>query len=1007
MAKLRNLWRGSTYVMTSFLVLTAGISGILEANRTMVDTYFDTQSSTIVGEEVEGEALFSTYQPDYETSDSLVARHKELVELVQEEGSVLLKNKDNALPIAKSSPRVTLFGLRSESTIGIGTVGLKQGLEERGFQVNETMAEAYKTLAADSRFSDSGRGSSVNKLPTSYYPIDTESKVVLAEPTLSDIESVKPDYASSVSDYNDLGIVVIGRPWTEGGDYFPGSVGIDQSCGANNPLSLTNDERAIIDYAKESCDKVVVLLNTNNPIELEELENDNDVDAIMWIGNPGGYGAYGIADLLKGAANPSGKLIDTYAVDSVSSPAMQNFGVNKWSNGATAAIDGAASGNYFLAEAEGIYTGYKYYETRYEDTVLRRGNAASAKGAFASQDGWSYAEEVTYSFGYGLSYSTFEQTLDKVVVSADAKTATVTVTVENLSDIPGKDVVQIYAQAPYIEGGVEKSAVQLLDYVKTETLVKGKPQTYEIEVDLQNLASYDYKDAQTYILDFGDYYFSVGNGAHEALNSILAAKGKTVADGMDTVGNADQAKVWHYTGNGVDDYTFALSKTNTKVGNALQDADYNNWKANSVTYLSRADWDSTWPVSYNGKLEATTEMIPYLNNNFYELKTNDDVSDIQWNASGNLKFSEMKGADYDDPRWEELLNQLDLQDVVRFIGKGNYNYQSLPAIGFSGGQMAADGTRGFGGTLYANANTAAPWIREDDPNASFGTGDMCSSEIVAATFSPEILNAIGNLWGNDSLYNGLPLLFAPAMNLHRTPYGGRNGDYYSEDPVVSGISAREICKGAQEKGLIVVIKHFAFNDQESNREGVCVFMNEQKARESELRAFQIAFEGGVIGTMTAYNRIGPVWVGAHKGLLQTILRDEWGFNGYTVTDMAGNGSYMTYKEGVIAGTTNFLALGNQFQWDNLGYVTENTNSFGGDAEMQEAMKLSTKRALYTFANSNLMNSINSTTREVWLMTWWRAVYISLIVLFSFLTLGSATLYALTYVSKGKSKEVES
>jgi beta-glucosidase len=1021
MFKKKNVWLGLSVTFAALLTASIGTREVLESQRSAIDSYLKTQSRVVVSDPNSGEKLYSTYVLDdqyrdangHTNTDALVSAHKDIGERIEEEGAVLLKNTASALPL-KGKGNVTLLGLKSAGgAMAFGAtagpevasdqnVDLATALTERGFSVNPTMKSVYDTLAADTRFvsKHTQMGQSAADAPNMIHGSFSgtkpghESKYIPVEPTLKDLESVNANYVSSFDHYKDAAIVVVGRPTAESGDYYPGATGVDQSTGARNALALTDDERAIIKLAEDKFDKVIVLVNTNSPMEIEELKDDEKVDAMLWIGHPGNYGTYGIADILSGEANPSGALPDTYASDSTSSPAMRNFGVRAYSNPDEIKADASSGtsnpGDYFLIEAEGIYTGYKYYETRYFDAVQNVHNASSKTGAFDSKDGWNYGEEVTYSFGYGSSYTTFSKTLDSLEVSKDHKTATAKITVKNTGKVAGKTPVELFVQVPYIEGGVEKSAIQLANYSKTKELAAGESQTVEIKVDMQNVASYDEKTAKTWILDAGTYFFAVGNGAHDALNNILRKRSISGADG-----EGEENTVLSWTLEEKDDKTSATSKAGASITNRLDNADWNFWGGEKVTYLSRRDWEGTWPKEYD-KLAATQEMFRYLNNNFYDLHTDDDVSNITWNAKNGLTFSQMKNKDFDDPSWDLLLDQLDLQEACNFITYGNRNYHSMESIGFAGAKLTENGPVGYAGSLYGTmSNSQNPYcVGEDDKNASYKTNTLASPTTMAATWNKELLHEVGVLWGNDSLVANLPVLWAPSINLHRTPYNGRSGEYFSEDPVLTGTLALEETVGAKSKGLIVTVKHFAFNDQESNRDDVSPYMTEQKARENELRGFQITFEGDkrgkALAVMTGFNRVGPVYDGAHTGLMQNILRQEFGFKGYAVSDYLA--AEMTFKEAVLAGTTNFDGAGytNRFAggayyWtvkDENGnpvpYVTDDSNMFAKDANMQKAIRQAMHYSLYTLSQSNMMNGYNATTHTEERMTWWRATAIGLI-----------------------------
>lgn len=1023
MLKKQGLWRGLTFVFAMLLAVSACVAIVLESNKNEIDGFFGTHSSVLVT--TDDGSLWTDHTPDKEyltaegkgDSQKLVDAHVALNERMSAEGSVLLKN-EAGLPLAKNS-KITLLGIRSHVILagsGMGVSAKKEQvvqLEEalaKKYTVNPVMSEIYEKLNATAKLTNNDRAAAKNYNPK--------------EPSVADIEATNSAYADSFADYHDAAIVVLGRPSSEMGDYAPGAAGVDPSTGASTAMALTDNEKDVIALATEKFSKVIVLINTNSAMEIDDLKRNDKIAAILWVGHPGCYGVNGIADILDGTVSPSGHLYDIYAADSLSAPAMMNMGDFAYANPASDFTRKPSNGsnNKYLIEAEGVYVGYRYYETRYEDCVLGKGGANSETGAYKSSDGWNYADEVSYGFGYGMSYSSFKQTLDNVKIERgphDLK-AEITVTVENTGDYDAKDVVQVYGQAPYIAGGVEKPSVQLLTFDKTEELAKksGKT-TLKLTADLQDLASWDSAAADgkgSYILDEGDYYFAIGNGAHDALNNILAAK-KAGGVSVDTAkmtaaGDAAKAHKWHYDypAGKVDDQTFAVSKAGTKVGNALPTADWNYWDpAEKVTYMSRNSWSATYPKTY-ADLTAPAAMVKQINGHVYDVKTDDDVSGVSYGKAGDLKFADMKGIPFDDDKWDELLDQLDIKEAMLFIYNGNRVYSDMASIGFVGGRFTENGPngiggRGFGSISYNNfGETTPPWyIPETDTNASFGMNIFPSAPVVASTFDPEIAYEQGKLIGNDALFTGLPILWGPGMNTHRHPYNGRSGEYYSEDPVITGIMGMEFSVGALRKGLIAAPKHFAFNDQEQNRTGVAPFMTEQRAREVELRAFQIAFEAtkygtaeedvGMLGVMASFSKIGPTEVTASKGMLTDILRGEWGYKGYIVSDM--NDDTDIYTECVLAGLSSFDA-GSGATWEAFANKTGLTEDvYLKDASVLQAVREAVHYDLYVLTRSNYMNGFNTSTHSEWRMTWWRGVYVAMIVVTAVLTLAAGVVTALS------------
>ncbi|MCD8285978.1 MAG: glycoside hydrolase family 3 C-terminal domain-containing protein [Clostridia bacterium] len=1028
------LWRTLAIAFALVFVFAYTVGAILEANSSQVNRVLGTQTTRFAT----GEDAYTLYTPDYTTSDQLKAKHIELGTQVGAEGSVLLQNKnDSALPL-KDGAKVTLFGVSSTAKgtfygMGMGgsvndaqSVSLSAALDSRGFQVNPDMSRFYE--------------SSFTKRSS----LSISLGDVSVEPAYDSYVEVQPDM-SKMGAYTDAGIVVIGRPSSEGGDYFPGALGVaDSSSGAmltqsdaRSPLALTSQELSMIDAANEKCDKVVVLINSCNPLELGEIMTGSKhaVDAILWIGFPGNYGLYGVADILAGNSNPSGHLADTYAKNSTSAPAMQNFGIYHFTNSSTVTANKEdIRAGYYLVEAEGIYTGYKYYETRYEDAVLGNGHASESAGAFDSKSGWTYGQEMAFPFGYGKSYTTFTQEIKDVQFSEDYREATVTVSVQNTGKEPGKSVVQVYGQSPYTEEdrakGIEKASVQLLGYAKTAELAPEETAEVDVGINMELLATYDYANAGTYIMEPADnYYFSLGcnpteEGAHAAVNNILAAKGYSPSENsyMDEAGDAnatykfawdeEHAKVFStYT-----TYDEKGEEVSKPITNQLQLGDLNNLKANkTVTYLSRNDWTwsdgtkSLWNTrlwskdnmkGYTG-LEATQDMLKQLANKTY-VSTNDPkaAAEVKYGQDNGLSYPDMFLDDgevvpYDDPKWDELMEELDIEEAIQFIINGNSEYLPMKSITFLGGEYAENGPTGLQMTIPDKFD--ASWSVKNDPNKSYAWNDMGCAQLQASTYDQELLEDIGILWGNDALYVNLPMLWAPALNLHRTPYNGRIAEYYSEDSVLTGYSAASVSLGAQSKGFIVTIKHFAFNDEESNRCGMAVFLNEQQARENELRGFQIAVEHGQAkAVMSSFNRVGCRFSSADPGLISNILRGEWGFNGYLVTDLVYSRQYVTFAEAVSVGTTNFDETYEKATpyW---GTSADIAKAYANDPVMLQAIKDSVHHALWAFAHSNIANYMSGDVRSVYVMNWWRTTYISLESIGGIIFIASLLLYILALV----------
>ena len=524
----RRIWRGATTATASLLTLSLSATLVVDGFRTDIDKFLGTQSTKMVTEDVSAEDY--TFQSDYSSTTELLDAIEDLGERMNEEGSVLLKNENAALPLSEEeTQKISLLGFSSYYPVQGGdfgstlsenkgtdadTVDMLEAFESKGFEMNPTLKKMYQGLKEEFKIrggSSMGCDNLLSCNSTGYYGVFNS-----LEPKTETLDTAEPNWKESMNEYNVM-VVTLARAAGENANYTPGEEGVnpEQDLNQADPLGLSDTERAIIDEAvkakKENNGKVIVLLNNASAMEIEEIKNNTGVDAILEVGLPGGYGFYGVADVLSGEVNPSGHLADTYAVDNSSSPAAQNYGNYEWTN-----ADSAYSINSEIVEAEGIYTGYKYYETRYADTVLGQGNASDKTGS-SNGKAWNYEDEVSYPFGYGLSYTTFSQTLDSLDVNLEDKTVTAKVTVKNTGDVAGKDVVQLYTSLPYTEydkkHAVEKAAVQLLDYEKTDVLQPGESVTVEITADAQDMASWDSTCENAagtkgnWILDAGDYYF--------------------------------------------------------------------------------------------------------------------------------------------------------------------------------------------------------------------------------------------------------------------------------------------------------------------------------------------------------------------------------------------------------------------------------------------------------------------------------------------------------------------
>lgn len=1013
--------RGLSTLLACILALSLAAGPVVENNRTDIDKFLGTKSQVLV-DTGESTTPAYTYTSDYKSTKELLDAIEDLGERMQEEGTVLLKN-NGALPLTQEeTQKLSLLGFSSYYPVMGGdmgsslaenhgtdadTVDFVAALNAKGFKYNTVLADMYKGLESSFMTEVQSWGGTITYLHICSPAVGGvfSSK----EPSQAALEAANANWKDTLVDNNVI-LVTLARSAGENRDYTPGVAGVDstQNLNQTDPLGLSDDERDLITAAiaakEANGGKVVVLLNNVSAMEIQELADNEGIDAMLQIGLPGGYGFYGVCDILSGAANPSGHLTDTYAVKNANSPAAQNYGDLQWTN-----ANPEYSINDAIVEAEGIYVGYRYYETRYADTVLGQGKADSTVGS-SNGAAWNYDSEVTYPFGFGLSYTTFEQKLDSVNVDLAAQTVTAKVTVTNTGDVAGKDVVQLYASVPYTDydrqAGVEKSAIQLIGYEKTAVLQPGASETVTVVCDAEYMASWDSTAANaagtkgTFILDAGDYYFTVGNGSHEAVMNVLAAQGKDVA------GNAAKVQTWNLGAK--DEKTFAYTLNGTPVENQLADMDINYWLPGTATYLSRQDWEGTWPKTYVN-LTATDAMLAILDNDIYEITANGDPASVVFGANNGLTLSDLKGVtDLEDERWGLLMDQIQLEDGMIRIGFGGTSTKAIASI-MSPEAIQNDGPNGINSYVlgqYANRDAASGdpcVVAEDDPNANYKFGTMVNETVIAQTFNKKLAEEYGKVIGNYSLWANLTIFWGCGENIHRLPYNARNHEYYSEDPVLSAEQGAAYCAAGKAYGCILAPKHLAFNDTEMNRSGVAVFMTEQKARETELRCFQASFETvGALGAMTSFNRVGITADNAHQGLLINILRKEWGFKGLMSEDFIMSPNFTVLKEAAMAGVTMTCNTGDSSMEAVSGKWTYwTTDAVSKDAALMAAIKQDMTWQAYALANSNAMDGLTSSSKLVSVKTWYDNALSGLQIGSGVLTVLFLALYILSAAKKSK------
>ena len=982
---LKRLSRGLTTVFTVIFTVVLGLTALAYQAEADVNQILGTSSYEIVQNEGAEETDTQYFKQKTRSIDEFMQQKLDIIEQVTDEGTVLLKNEKSALPLAAGA-RVTLFGKASYNSVyggdsgnaQIGNLGnqninktFRRGLEEAGFAVNDEMWNFYaqRNIA---------------------YNADPSAEVAPAQLPMG-----------SVSGYADAGIVVLSRVTGEGGDAPDGY------------YELTQTELDLVAAAKEACGKVIVIINSPSPIAIHALKEDAGVGAILQIGGLGALGTVSVGKILAGEVSPSGKLIDTYAASSRSSAAYQSSGTVAYANAdavsaAATSIGIGAGGTKYTVFSEGIYVGYKYYETRYEDCVLGQGNAASSAGTFMSEGNWNYDEEVDYPFGYGLSYTDFSQEIVDLTVENDVVTATVRVT--NEGDVAGKEVVQLYVQSPYTEydkeNGVEKSAIQLVNFGKTGILQPGASAEVTLKMDLYNIASWDYNKAKTWILDEGSYYFAVGESAHDALNNVLAAKGADVA------GDKDLARVWEndaFRTLGEYEFTDAgfttenglfHNNTETAYTNRLDEADLNDLiGAGTTTYLSRSDWSGTWTEGLKA-VTATEEMIDQIAF-LSDYQKGEPVGDTYtYGADTAFNILMAKGKAYDDEVWEDILNQLMVEEMIAMVGK---NFGAIdPVLGLNfPGTNDNDGVGSGPCVGYPSSLDTGSTVIEGETKYSAIEPRMYPSETVeAATFNQQLIYDLGEVMSEDCFYTGMTTLWGPGLNIHRHPYAGRNFEYFSEDSQMTYIMGAQITAGVQSNGVICGPKHFAFNDQETDRYGFAVYTNEQAGRENSLRGF----EGAVAvakakNVMTSLNRVGCRWMGINTALQNDVLRSEWGFDGYTITDNALE-PYMCGRS-IALGTDKLMLLPGNERNDEL-----NKEALLADSTLFAAVRQACHRILYVYVNSKAMNGISADTQIVPITPWWKTALVNVnVVLGCLVALGIVGCIA-TYDCRGKNAKVK-
>lgn len=835
-----------------------------------------------------------------ETSDESTA----LVQEIAEEGIVLLKN-DGTLPLAADS-NLNVFGWASTNPCygGTGsgalsdaypTVSLLQGLEDAGFNLNTELSDFYTAYRAD-------------RPEVGMWAQDW----TLPEPTA---DSYTDEMMANAKEFSDTAMVVITRVGGEGADlptdvskvtYTDNSTEYKDFEAGEHYLQLDRTERDMLDLVCSNFDNVIVVYNGANAMELGFINEYSQIKSAIWCPGTGQSGFEALGEIVAGTVNPSGKTSDTFVADLTATPTWNNFGYFKYDN-----MDEYAytSNNFKTGEEEtalpsfvnyvdGIYVGYRFYET------------AAAEGLI------NYDDTVVYPFGYGLSYTTFTQEMG--AISEDNGTNSFDVTVTNTGDVAGKDVVEVYYNPPYTNGGIEKASANLIQFEKTEVLQPGDSQTITVSFDAEDMASYDTYGAGCYVLEAGDYQISINSDSHNVIDSQTYTVASTVTYDESNPRSTDETAA-------VNEFAYAEG---------------------DVTYLSRADGFANYadataaPASMSMSDEAKAT---FLNNSNYNPEDYNNDSDEMptTGAKNGIKLADLRGVDYDDAQWDSLLDELTISDMDTMIAIGGYQTSAASSVGKI---MTVD----CDGPASINNNFTG-----------IGSVGFPSAVMIASTWNKNLALKFGESIGKMADEMEVSGWYAPAMNTHRSAFAGRNFEYYSEDGVLSGYMATNAILGAEEYGVYAYMKHFALNDQETNRtEMLCTWANEQSIREIYLKPFEMSVkEGGAKAVMSSFNYIGTQWAGGTSALCNTVLRDEWGFRGFVLTDYFGVYGYMDSDMGIRGGTDCMLVA-----YDTeTNHVTDTTSATG-----VLAMRQACKNIMYTVVNSRAYDPENLTEG---LMNW--------------------------------------
>ncbi len=964
---------------------------------------------------------FEYYASDFNSVKEVKENGKRMIEEIVAEGTVLLKNENGALPLTEGS-KLSLFSMSSVDLVYAGTgssgtntdpaVDLKSALTDVGFSVNNELWNWYKN-----NYGLYGRGAAGGGVGQTFNIKDAAWDDITTD-------------AKTDKDYGDAAIFVLARLGGEGADLtIEGGNKDDMTNG--NYLELSPKEKTVLTALKEQKDrgtfnKIIVIMNSANQVQCDFVNDPTyGIDGMLWCGGLGATGANAVADILAGKVNPSGRLANTFWTKHLYNPVYANWGYYEYPETVLpTSYNAHKRSNTYVVYQEGIYNGYRYTETRYEDVVLGTDGA----GAF------EYDEVVAYPFGYGLSYTDFDYSDFKAEKNSKDDLFDVSVTVTNVGQKAGKEVVQVYLQKPYtdydVENSVEKAAVELVGYTKTKLLNAGESERVRISVQGRMLASYDAYGARTCILDAGDYYFATGNNAHGALNNILAAKKYTTSDGMAAEGEEELTYVHTISAFNCEKYavsTIAMERgikaDRTEITNRFDDVDVNLYEGrgnNYVQYVTRSNWEGTVTFGFDEnykKLDSYVNLIvtPEMKQDILPptVETDDveyptyESTDTSWSLIDLRAYSDEdedvtndKAIEYDNPMWDELLDELSMQQTATLLLDG---YRRTVAVGAPINKPttidhngATGPVRPYGDNAENNNGLA---VRLDDPDKDEKPALYPSNGLCAASYNDELIEEYGRAWGEDCLWAGYSGIYGPGLNIHRGAYCGRAFEYYSEDGLLTGLIAGALTRGLEKKGVYVYLKHCFLNDQETYRVGICTWANEQSMREIYLRGFQLAIEeGGADCVMTGFNRLGLKWTG-HQGFCNNVLRDEFGMMGFAVSDYYN--AYMTLPAAILAG--NDLPDGPTPNYNTAGQFDEFLSGNGNYGELAWAMRESAHRILYTVVNSNAMNGKTSGMKVIPITPWWQTAVVIADVVFGVLCAASIGFFVTVQIQVSKKK----